>query len=50
MLLTIGSKAEDLDGQLAEVLARLATLEEKIVEKQVDNDPRRAISTARPNT
>jgi serine O-acetyltransferase len=50
MLQTIGSKAEDLDGQLAEVLARLATLERKVIEKQGDNDTLRAVSKARPNT
>ncbi len=47
VLLTIGSKTEDLDGKLAELVRRLEALESKAEEKQGDREPLRSAAAAR---
>jgi len=47
VLLTIGSKTEDMDGKLAAMLARLEALEGKVQEKQGDDESPRPVAQAR---
>jgi len=47
VLLTLGSKTEDIDGRLAGLLQRLAALEEKSMQEQEDADRRRPAANAR---
>ena len=47
VLLTIGSRTEDIDGKLAELLRRLEVLEGKNPEKQGDPGPRRPVADVR---
>ncbi len=50
VLQTIGSKTEDIDGRLAELVRRLEALEGKNEEKQGDKEPRLAVAATRPNS
>ena len=47
VLLTIGSKTEDIDSRLAELVRRLDVLEEKSEEKQGDREPRLSVAATR---
>jgi len=47
VLLTLGSKTEDIDGRLAGLLRRLEALEEKSTQEQGDTDKRRPAANAR---
>jgi len=49
VLQSIGTKTEDLDGRLAELVRRLEVLEAKGDEKQEDREPRLAVASTRPN-
>jgi len=49
VLQSIGTKTDDLDGRLAELVRRLEVLEAKGDEKQEDREPRRAVASTRPN-
>ena len=49
VLQSIGTKTEDLDGRLAELVRRLEVLEAKGYEKQEDREPRLAVANTRPN-
>jgi len=46
VLLTIGSKTEDIDGRLAELVGRLRALEEKVDENHGDRETRRVAAHA----
>jgi serine O-acetyltransferase len=48
VLQSIGTKTEDLDGRLAELVRRLEVLEAKGDEKQEDREPRLAVASTRP--
>jgi serine O-acetyltransferase len=50
VLQTLGTRTEDIDGKLADLLARLAALEEKSLSKQGDSEPLRVAAGGRPNT
>jgi serine O-acetyltransferase len=50
VLQSIGTKTDDLDGRLAELLRRLEALEGKGDEKQEDREPRLSVAGTRPNT
>ena len=49
VLQSIGTKTEDLDGRLAELVRRLEALETKGDGKQEDREPRLAVASTRPN-
>ena len=49
VLQSIGTKTEDLDGRLAELVRRLEALEDKKEEKQEDRERRHAVAAVRPN-
>jgi serine O-acetyltransferase len=49
VLQSIGTKTEDLDGRLAELVRRLEVLEGKAVEQQEDREPRLSVAGTRPN-
>ena len=48
VLQSIGTKTEDLDGRLAELVRRLEVLEGKGDGKQEDREPRRVVASTRP--
>jgi serine O-acetyltransferase len=47
VLQTLGSKTEDIDGQLAELVRRLQALEGKVQDKQGDKEPLRTVAGTR---
>jgi serine O-acetyltransferase len=47
VLQTIGSRTEDIDGRLAEVVRRLEALEGKGEQKQADDESRRSVASTR---
>jgi serine O-acetyltransferase len=49
VLQALGSKSEDLDGRLAELLRRLEALEGRSESRQEDREPKRAVAASRPN-
>jgi serine O-acetyltransferase len=47
VLLTLGSKTEDIDGKLAEIIRRLEAVEQKNTKKQDDTEPRLSVAASR---
>jgi hypothetical protein len=47
VLVNIGSKTEDMEGKLAELLRRLEAVEGKIEQEQEDTEPGRSVGSAR---
>ncbi|MCW5592247.1 MAG: serine O-acetyltransferase [Burkholderiales bacterium] len=50
VLQTLGSKTEDMDGRMAELVRRLEALEGKVQEKQSDKETRLTVAATRPNS